>query len=675
MKEARSRCVIIVSDQPSAGEAAAVMACTRLRTTFLPISLNGPHRTNDSRIRLILKENPPLAAIVIITVPDVSFENRDDDWETKPALSSNEFDVDSHPTIIRLNRFGVHRIVSVKAQDGSVIGSMAGIADSSLEISTLDIQEDGQDPMYILYTSGSTSSPKAVLQTYSGLWNRICWQWKTFPFVQQMRRKNGYRETINLLDHDGIVSKHSAKSFDINDIVLRRTSLSFVDSMAEIFGTLLGGAALFCPLFIERIEDSQIMPSLRLSSMLDIASEDGLRVTRMTCLPSQLDQAFRHHEKREDDWTTTLDLVVVSGEPCMRSLPLVFDQKMFKEKAILVNLYGQTESSGDVSCLVASSGNLEIPLSRFPEAQKYIWNRSSGEVDGGDFIKKCSLSLIPIGLPIDGHDFTIKPMKESASHGVGCIYVRGPGIALGYSNNRVEMLANFSIYKSDAEIAVSKKSILFNTMDIAFQDSNGFIFVIGRAPLNSEDVVGNEGIGCSLTRGKLNGVMVHVAAIEEIFIASLKEVLSRNKIGIESPCVTGILHNDVCKGDCKSAIFIDVSSFPLNTVTVKTKSNEISILNASDLTFNASGMTFQDVTTLTRSQILQTNHPSMVPHFIHLISRMPTNGAAGKVDRSGLIEMISLDKVAKEKLSTYMGNERESKGENECCTDLLSLFS
>ena len=329
---AGSRCV---SNLPSPGEAAAVMACARLHITFVPIALDGPHRTNDSRVKTILKETKPIAAIAVLPLPDYVYgadgqavSGDDDDWETKPALSSSEVDVDYHPTILRLNRLGINRIITVKGQDGTVIGPMAGIADKDLKVQSEDMVEDGRDPMYILYTSGSTSKPKAVIQTYSGLWNRICWQWKTFPFVQQMRRDIGLKETRNLLRKDDILCDGDIEKMqEINDIVLRRTSLSFVDSMAEIFGTLLGGASLFCHLYVEGNE--MIRPGLGIGDMLDVASRDGLRITRMTCLPSQLSQAFRYRkakdvnnlEQNHHEWTETLDLVIVSGEPCPRALP------------------------------------------------------------------------------------------------------------------------------------------------------------------------------------------------------------------------------------------------------------------------------------------------------------------------------------------------------------------
>eukprot|EP00554_Chaetoceros_debilis_P014639 CAMPEP_0194126464 /NCGR_PEP_ID=MMETSP0150-20130528/60003_1 /TAXON_ID=122233 /ORGANISM="Chaetoceros debilis, Strain MM31A-1" /LENGTH=497 /DNA_ID=CAMNT_0038820323 /DNA_START=300 /DNA_END=1790 /DNA_ORIENTATION=- len=497
------------------------MACTQLHIPFVPMALDGPHRTSDSRAKIIVDEMKPAVAIVVLCLSEEkNQEDDDEDWESKPALSNQEVDVDSHGTISKLNRLGMHRIITVKGQDGSVIGSMAGLK-TEQNLPSTPIEEDGRDPMYILYTSGSTSRPKAVVQTYAGLWNRIQWQWKVFPFVQQMRRENGLKETVKLLIEDGIVDEHGANANNINDVVLRRTSLSFVDSIVEIFGPLLAGVPLYCPLWLDQISGGQEkMKYCGLSESLDLASRDGVRVTRLTCIPSQLTQALCGQKNRQNpsDWISSLDFIIVSGEACQPSLPKLFDDIMLKEQPVLLNLYGQTESSGDVSCMIISARDFEEKdqaLKRFPNSS--IYNvREVDEIpvkpEEKNFVEKCQESLIPCGLPITGHKFMLRPIADKmlASSGVGQLFVSGPGLALGYFKNKNEMTNNFMIHDRD---------IWLNTMDLAFRDAkSGTITIVGRAPKGVDDAKN----GCSISIGKINGVLIHSAEMESIFNISVK---------------------------------------------------------------------------------------------------------------------------------------------------------
>ncbi len=575
--------ILIVSSHPSPGEAASVLACTKLQIPFVPLSIDGPHRVSQDRVKTILKEASPkpIAAIVILSVADRESESYEYEYdENRPALSNDMqndimIHIDSNNDTIRLlNQFGMHRIVVVNAKDGSVIGgggtgcinsdadfsnvqkeifdlcscrdrrntttcTSNESADKSCPINNDDGDDDNDDNVaYILYTSGSTNrnKPKAVVQTYKSILNRITWQWKTFPFVQQLKRQHGYSETMDLLSRDGIVVKNQKQRGEenaivfssispLNDIVMRRTPLSFVDSIAEIYGTLLAGCPLWCPLYISysssrSSNDNRVTEmGMGLIDMFHLALRSGIRITRLTCLPSQLSQALRldkdvDRDHNGDGWIQELSLVIVSGEPCPMSLVSAFETKFRHcHKALLVNLYGQTETGGDVSCAIVAVGGQgdktnvtnatnatkvaveekqvevsspkpinkkdfcsEISLVRFPRAHHYFWRRNTrnsnqnislhrGGDDGGDEssrsmtsenhaidIERLKRILVPCGYPIDGHEFVI---EEEGGGGdctkIGRLHIKGPGVALGYVNNEAETSINFSsVHQSNA---------------------------------------------------------------------------------------------------------------------------------------------------------------------------------------------------------------------------------
>ena len=67
--------------------------------------------------------------------------------------------------------------------------------------------------VYIMYTSGSTGRPKGCMGSHAGVINRLQWMYSAYPFGQE-------------------------------EICCAKTALTFVDSVWEIFGPLIGGAPL-----------------------------------------------------------------------------------------------------------------------------------------------------------------------------------------------------------------------------------------------------------------------------------------------------------------------------------------------------------------------------------------------------------------------------------------------
>ena len=101
---------------------------------------------------------------------------------------------------------------------------------------------------YLLYTSGSTGTLKGVLGTHGGVLNALNWVWQTFPFDQ-------------------------------HEVCCHKTSISFGDSIQELFGPLLSGR----PIILLNRED--IVDPWRLTEVLA-----RHQVTRIILVPSLLRQ-------------------------------------------------------------------------------------------------------------------------------------------------------------------------------------------------------------------------------------------------------------------------------------------------------------------------------------------------------------------------------------------------
>ena len=113
---------------------------------------------------------------------------------------------------------------------------------------------DADSAAYVIYTSGSTGIPKGVVGLHRGAVNRFAWMWSAYPF-------------------------------GVNEMSCVKTSLSFVDSVWEVFGPLLKGiSSTVIPeqivqdpqLLIHTLADNQVtrivlVPSL-LKAILDVRS-------------------------------------------------------------------------------------------------------------------------------------------------------------------------------------------------------------------------------------------------------------------------------------------------------------------------------------------------------------------------------------------------------------------
>ncbi len=252
------------------------------------------------------------------------------------------------------------------------------------------------DLAYVIYTSGSTGKPKGVLGTHSGAINRFRWMWERYPFAE-------------------------------GEVHAQKTSLNFLDSLWEIFGTLLQGM----PIAI--LDDDTVRDPRRLVRALD---EQG--VTRLVLVPSLLRVVL----DEPVPLLPKLKICVTSGE----ALPVELWQR-FRERvphALLLNLYGSSEISADAT-----------------------YEELRG-IDG-DFV--------PIGRPIANmRAYVLDRDRRILPAGVrGELFIGGVGLARGY-HNRPELTAERFL-----DDPFQPGGRCFRTGDLASWRDDGRIDYHGRA--------------------------------------------------------------------------------------------------------------------------------------------------------------------------------------------------
>lgn len=155
---------------------------------------------------------------------------------------------------------------------------------------------------YILFTSGSTGEPKAVVNTHEAINNRLRWQHKQLPV-------------------------------STNDRVLLKTPFNFDVSVWEFFWPLMYGATLVVAEH-DGHKDTRYLAEL-------IAEQ---RVNLMHFVPSML-SAFLAEDLSN---LSQVKNVVCSGEALGKDVQKQFYAKL--PSATLTNLYGPTEAAIDVTC-------------------------------------------------------------------------------------------------------------------------------------------------------------------------------------------------------------------------------------------------------------------------------------------------------------------------------------
>jgi amino acid adenylation domain-containing protein len=254
-------------------------------------------------------------------------------------------------------------------------------------------------PMYVIFTSGSTGSPKGVVGRHGSVMNRLLWLNDRYP-VQS------------------------------DEVFCQKTSIGFVDHVAEIFQALTTGTPLV--IFPSRNQHSP-------SQMLE-----GLRtynITRLTVVPSLLHALLAEQGAAA---CPALRLLITSGEALV-----VKDREAFGRRfphARLLNLYGSTEVGADVTSYeVNPQDEGAVPIGRaIANTGAYVLSR-----DG---------RLLPRG-------------------GIGELFIGGEGLAQGYLGQPGLTAERFVPDPFGQELGAR----LYRTGDLVRFRENGVLEYIGRA--------------------------------------------------------------------------------------------------------------------------------------------------------------------------------------------------
>jgi amino acid adenylation domain-containing protein len=291
----------------------------------------------------------------------------------------------------------------------SLAGALNGQKTICLDDIGAELEREGKDNLivgvtaknaaHVIYTSGSTGRPKGVISSHSASVNRFAWMWQRYPFTT-------------------------------DDVCCQKTSLSFVDSIWEIFGPLLRGV----PLVI--IPDDTVKDPSQF-----VAALAANKVTRLVLVPSLL-RAMLEDFNDLSASLSSLRICVCSGETLSPALAAEFGNKL--PGARLINLYGSSEVAADVTCFEVSPAK--------------------------------ALRSVPIGRPIANTQvYVLDDDLRSTAIGVpGEIFVGGEGLARGYLNHP-EMTAERFIPNP---FAVGRR--LFRTGDFGRHLAGGNIEYRGR---------------------------------------------------------------------------------------------------------------------------------------------------------------------------------------------------
>jgi len=170
------------------------------------------------------------------------------------------------------------------------------------DVSKLPLCVTGDDPSYIMFTSGSTGEPKAILGTHKGLSHFVHWEVREFGLGPNDR-----------------IAQLAPPTFDV--------------SLRDIFVPLLAGGTL-C------VAEAETRGNIR--SLLDWL--DAEAITLMHCVPSLFRALIEEIGIRPAGMMRALRHVLLAGEP-LYGRDVQRWRAVMGERVELVNLYGPSETT------------------------------------------------------------------------------------------------------------------------------------------------------------------------------------------------------------------------------------------------------------------------------------------------------------------------------------------
>lgn len=222
----------------------------------------------------------------------------------------------------------------------------------------------GDDLACLMYTSGSTGLPSGVLIEHKAVINGLVWCQRHFKYGRE-------------------------------DVFLVKTSISFVDSLREIFSPLISGGKISIP----GIEGDRDIRKI-------IAGIEKAKVSYLGLVPTMLGVFLEYiKENKAFSAVASLKTVIVSGEALNLKLVQDFNDTLYKiNGTVLYNTYGLTEAN-------------DITFENCSEAK--------------------DSSFVSIGKPVDNvyihildDDLHVVPAGEE-----GNLWVSGCALLRGYYNN------------------------------------------------------------------------------------------------------------------------------------------------------------------------------------------------------------------------------------------------